>query len=473
MADPVFTLTVELAVGSMTNVTSWCTRASYSRSVSDLFSPMKADDATFEMINDVGSFSPLLNRGLIPGRKVAFTATHEGSSYNLYAGRVKRLSSRPELGERTTVIEAITEVDRLSRTHLDTGMFINTNAASLFTEIMSRSSVSSFTADILPDTAQFAWYQDTPVTNALDQLLRSGYYQYVIDGAGTHNLMGRYWGVFATSVGTVTNRFDLNYTLSDEDVINKVNLRSLPRQQLSDISTLSYIAQPIVLAAGQHTGFFVGFVDPRDSVSETVVGSIITPVASQDYYGATNSDGTGTDRTSTLSLNIAAFASSAVCSIYNSSADTVYISRFQIRGYPILAGATLGYKSENTSSQNVYGLRERNLESLLFPDQGYLRDFATTIIGDRRNPRDRLELTLKNDWPVLFTHDIGEVVSIVDSFSGVNSTWTVRAVDHDISLMSGLEHTAKMELEFFTERPWLVLDHPTYGKLDSGRQLAL
>ena len=474
MTEPVYTLAAELAVGSMTQLQSLCLRASYSREISNIFNSPGPDPALFELSNEVGSMSPLLNSGLVPGRRIELTATHGGSAFNLYAGRIKKFSTRPMLGERTTVIEAVTDVDRLNRTILSTGIFAGINAGSLFTEIMSRSGVQSFTSDTLNDSVDFAWYNDRGAIGAIEELIRSGYYQMYVDGSGTFKMRNRYFGAFSSAVDSLSSGLlDLNYSLSDNQIINSVRAQATPRKQQTSISTLAFLAQPIAIAASGHLSFFASYADPRDGITPTPVGSAITPVASQDYYASANADGTGTDHTSTLSLAFVSFGGAAVASLFNGAGNSVYLSRFQVRGYPILSGAPISVKDEDATSQAQYGISDFQLSDLLITDQNYLRDLVATLITERADPRDSVEVVMKNEFPQVVQYQVGDLLAVVNSLTGVNSSWSIRNMRHEISLTSGLEHTMVLGLEKFTPVPYLVLDDASFGKLDDGRQLAL
>lgn len=473
MANPVYTLGVELAVGSLTQLSSLCLRASFTRSIADLFTGLQGDRGLFELANDVGSLAPLLNVNLVPGRLVSFSATYAGSSFNLYKGRIKRFSNRPMVGEKTTLIESVTESDRLGRTILNTAIFTGYNAASLFTEIMTRCSVQSFTADSLTDNVDFAWYQNKNAKNAIEDLVKSGVYQAFVDGSGTFNLKSRYLGNFSTVVDTLTAGLDVNYSLDDSRIINSTKIGVVPRNQASSIQTVAYLANPVLLPASGGAGFFVTYFDPRNIGNPSPVGSIVSLVSSQDYYASANSDGTGTNFTSALSLSLTAFGASAIASIFNTNSADVWLTRFQVRGYPILKGADLHTGFDDSSSQNVYGLGALQMDDVLITNQNYIRDLALMIVGDRKNPRDFLEWTIKNEFPGCLWYSVGDNLSVVHSLAGVNSMWSVRSAQHEVSLAAGLDHSVKYNLERFSPRPWLVLDHPSYGLLDSGRQLAL
>ena len=130
-------------------------------------------------------------------------------------------------------------------------------------------------------------------------------------------------------------------------------------------------------------------------------------------------------------------------------------------------------KSEDSSSQNAYGLRESSFEENLITDYNYLRDLAFSIVGDRKEPRDAFELTMANEFPQVLSYEVGDALTVVNAHTGANSLWSIRRMQHDVVLARGLEHTARYSLGRAAPRPWLVLDHAEFGVLDGTRQLAL
>ena len=56
--------------------------------------------------------------------------------------------------------------------------------------------------------------------------------------------------------------------------------------------------------------------------------------------------------------------------------------------------------------------------------------------------------------------------------TAVGTGFVVTGLQHDIAMVRGLEHTATYRVHTHETGPWLVLDHATLGKLDSGRELA-
>jgi hypothetical protein len=474
MADPTFLLQIEFVSGSWTNIASKdLLKASWERTISDLFAPLRDDQALFELANVTGTYSPKKNSSLVPGKRIRLTATHNGSSYALYSGRIREIKQSPGFGQQTALVEALSEVERIQRTLLTTPLFTEINAGSLFTEIMTRCSVSSFSCEALADTIPFATYKDRPATEALRELVQSGNYKLFLDGNGTVQMKGRHYGVFDDSQSSLTEWHDLQYALNPDSVVNDVNLNGQPRSAATSIATLSHIGSAISIPnSGNSIGVWLAYTDPNEPSLVTPAQSVVTPVSSTDWRVSGNADGTGTDLTSAFSLSFTAFGATAVATVTNNAGTPGYLSRMQVRGYPVLRAGRFGIRTEDSSSQAVYGRQGFELENVLIQSYPYLRDYAQFIIGDRKNPRDDITSALKNQWPEQLQREPGQVVSMIESATGINSQWTVKSAEHEVSLASGLEHTTTYNVEVFNDRPWLVLDHPSFGKLDSGRQLA-
>lgn len=474
MAEPTFSLQIEFVAGSWTNISSKdVLRASWERSVADMFRPLDTDQALFQLDNIDGAYSPKKNANMVPGKRIKFSATYSGSSYGLYSGRIREIKQTPGFGNQTALIEAMNEVDRIKRTQLTTPLFTNINAGSLFTEIMTRCAVASFSCEALSDTIPFAWYKDRPADDALFELVQSGNYKLYMDGNGTVQMKGRYFGAFDDSVASLDSWLELQYALSPDSVVNEVKINGQPRMAATSIATLGHIPGPITIPASSSIGLWLAYIDPLEPSQVTPAQSVVTPVSSTDLYFAANSDGTGTNLTSGVSLSFTAFGSTAVATLTNGNGSPGWVTRFQVRGYPVLRAGQIGIRVDDSSSQAVYGRQALELANLLVQDYSYLRNLASYIKDERKNPRDDVTYARKNEWPEQLSVEPADVVSMVESSTGVNSQWSIRSIDHEVALASGVEHVSTYRVEVFSDRPWLVLDHPSFGLLDSGRVLGL
>ena len=477
MPDPVYALAIELTPNSMTTVSSDVLRATYTRTIATALRPLQADNAMFELRNEGGKYTTGRNGAvqLAIGRDIQFTATYGGSAFNLFFGRVERVRRQPLTGDNTNVVvEVVGGGDRLSRAVITTPLFTNINAGSLFTEIMTRANVASFFSDALTDTIPYAWFRDVSARFATDQLIRSGDYRMYVDGAGTVRLRSRYWATTSgTAISSLTEFFSLNINTDTREVINEAKINTIPREQITSPSTIAYISPPFTVPGSGSVGFWLQFLDPFNISQNVPVTSLVTPVASQDYYAAANSDGTGTNYTANISLTMATFGETAVVSLFNGSGNTAYLSRFQLRGYPLRALSPLGVRTENVSSQNVYGKHGFDLDNALIQDYAYIRDYSSNLVSQYKDPVDSIEIGLVNDFTSILMGDVGTTLSIVHSISNVASSWAVQNTSHDISLVDGLRHQTDFRFDRLTGANLFTLDSATLGTLDGPGVLAL
>lgn len=395
------------------------------------------------------------------------------TSYALFSGILDSVQLAPLLKDQTAVITARSVISRLDRVFLTTPLFQNITAQSLFTEIMSRSAVNSFTCDALIDAIPNIWYTNRPATDALYELVQGGNYKLVVDGAGTFNLHNRYWGGLTTATASLDSFFDFNYTLDPSTILNDVKVIAQPRKLNTGIQTICYINSAIALPSSGYAGFWLTFQDPRQPSASIPVASYITPVSSTDWMVNAAADGTGTDYTSTASFTMTAYGATAVCTVFNGNANATYLTKFQIRGYTMDLLPTLSFTNQDSSSISTYGDRGLTLDNEIIENYNYMAQLCQALVLDRAQPRDLIRVVKKNQFPFILSAQVGDVLAVVNSVSGVNSQWSIQAIHHSIELQNGLEHTLAMDIQYFSSYPWLILDDAVRGKLDSGRVLAL
>lgn len=471
-----YNIAITTFTGSSYNVTSDCLRLAYSRTLADPFAPLRADEGIFEFANFDWSFNPNVHPALRVGHLITLEYTNVLSGNVVipaYKGRIKNITLDPQLGQRTTVVEALTDFDRLSRTFIDTPLLINMPVSSLFSEVMTRTQVSSYASDLILDMVDVATFNNENVVNILNRIIKSGYYSVQADGAGTIRLRSRYFESITPPLASVLESAGLNYAITGDSIINKMTVRSQPVKQLTDISTVAFLNQPILIPSSGSTGFRVDFLDPRNAGAASMVGSIQALVSGTDYAAFTNSDATGGNLTANLSLNITLYGETAVTSIFNSAGQDAWLTTFQIRGYPLLRAAPLAVQFENSSSQQIYGLYEASFNDMLISNHEFLKDITESIVTDRQAPRDRINLDLINEQPLLWVANVGDIISVQDhANSGTFNIWSIRAMRHEISLQRGEEHRVTFSLRAPATTPWLILDNDPLGYIDADRILA-
>ncbi len=466
MAEPVYTLGIELQTGSYTDVTTRVERASWGQTIVDMFNPPAVGRAIFVLANDDGAMSPRVNSSFQPGRNIQLTVVCSSIQYSLFTGRVTDISLRSHIGARTTIVEAEDDWVRLRDVKWTTKLYSGTNAVSLFTELMSMSDVRSFQVDTVNITSDhnlgYIWYRDMPAVDALNEFVSAGNYQMLVDGAGTYQLRGRNWSRFDTNS---TPQFDVSSwaamfrsSMSRNTVYNRIKISGQQLVAALNPATVIYMPPAITgydsaipISAGLSKGFWFTYSDPfTPNRSEVPVYSMVSMVASQDWYFSANNDGTGADLTSGCTVTASFFAASGVTTYTNNNAVTAYLARSQARGYLLQPTGDLVAQIDIASSQTRFGLHVFTMSNRILQWQAneYIGSLATHIASDRKDGMHTAQLTLQNQfWVQYLNNSLGNIILVIDPFSGPDTTWRTRGTNHQLDMTKGLLHTTVYDLD--------------------------
>ena len=476
MADPVYTLGIELVSGSFTNVTSYVLRASVDRAISDVANGIVDGQLLATLDNGGAQFSPL-NAGspyypdLKVGRRVSLSATYGGSDYQIFNGRIRDIRVQPNQSRQTALVEAVDDIARLPISQAQTGLLINTNPASAFCAVMSNTGVASFSADLLADSLPYAWFNDISCAEAMRNLIESGGYQMYADTAGAVRLKSRYWGITGASVASYNEFADLAFGLAGDDVRNSIRISAQSRKPSASVSTIAWLQSPVTVPASGGAGFWLAYVDPDVPTQPTPANSVATPVSSTDWKVNASSDGLGADLTATCSLIFTAFGATAVASIFNGTPTQGYVTKFQVNGFSLQQTPPVTIQTDDSSSAGVYGKKTLAITDDLLYDPAFLGDYSNFLLRQYKEPPGKVQMAIQNIWPDCLARDLADIVSPVNSVTSINSAWTVSRISHQIELGAGLQHTTKCDLKFYPFRDWFVLDDPVQGVLDAGNRL--
>lgn len=476
MADPVYALTAEFVTGSFTDITGDVVQISVVRQLSDLFTDLTPGEMTVQFSDHDMNYAPdnsaSAYAGLVqPAIAVKLEATHSGSTYRLFAGRVDEWRPRPGIeGQRRTLMRARDEIKGLRNRTLTTSVFTNFNVGSLFVEVFSKTEVASYAIDALTDVSPFTWFRDETGAEAVQRLLRSGFFFGYVDGGGQTKIRDRYFDQEQPVVASYDELLEYSYTLNDDDVYNDISIEGIPRQA-SATSTLAWIIEPVLIAGSSWVSFELEYLDPETG-EPSPGNAMVAPVNSTDYTTDTQSGGGGTDRTATTSAATEFFGQTAVNTVFNGHGDTVYLNKFQVRGASLQRRARFLQKVDDSSSDAIYGRRSFALTNEFLQSHLVAEDYAAFLIDRHKNPAPKLQIGVKNTWPDQLAWELGDLVHVVNTLTGVASQHTITEIEHAIMIERGLEHTTIYRLGRFRDQNALILDSTDFGKLDDGRKLA-
>lgn len=397
-------------------------------------------------------------------------------TYNLFNGRIIDVDIDPAVGERTAIVELNDSMARLKEAVITTSLFANTNPGSIFTTICSLANVNSFHAGVFGDVIPLAWYRETTADKALMELVQSGRHVLFEDGAGTLIFRTRFFAVQGTLVqsmaSSVEQPFGLSYRVGGAEIINRAVITGMPRKFTSSQQTVGYIDGPVYFPGSTSISFGLNYIDPNDRNTNVPANSLVTPVSSSDFLCFTNSDGTGTNFTSSVTLAITLYGETAIATLTNVSTNAGWLTKFQIRGFAAQALPPIISDTAVNSSRANFGPRDFALESRFMGTLPQVRTYSTALVIDKKDPQPAVSLTRKNMFAHQLAIDLGDTFSAVDSNSALNGSMVVRGIRHGVALVDGLEHVTTYDLTpTFLNKP-LILNHPIFGKLDTDRELS-
>lgn len=475
-SPPSFAIEYETASATWVDVASHTLRFNCEQEIFDPLHPVRGLEALVELDNHDGTYNPSNLAVLNIGRLMRIRITDTGS--HLFYGRIKYVSIDPQPMRRSTVLNLESLLSFYNRTTVTTSMQADSNPASLFAHILSRinSTTGLFSAEAISsnDNISFAWYRDREVTGALQQLVEYGFYPLREHGDGILQLYNRSTGLVGggAAVDTVTECFGMGAVWDSAMIINKAKVSGTPRKIDTNPATVAWLEQTISVTASSAVGFWMTYVDPVEITVPTPAVSLTTPVSSSDWVLNTQSDNGGSYLMATASLAVTFFGETAVCSLYNGSGSDGYLTKFQVRGLPVRVQPYVSAEDEDSSSQINYGMHQLAVSNDFIDKRQFASWYSTHLVRERGQPVPRLNLALKNDWPLIDKIVPGRNIAVINSNAGVNSFWVVRRVVHDVSMLGGIEHVQQVEGDFLVDRPWFILDDATRGTLDDGNQLA-
>lgn len=286
---------------------------------------------------------------------------------------------------------------------------------------------------------------------------------------GILHVKNRYWGLEGQSVATYDTFYEFNYELGEEEIANYIKVSGRPRKKASTTAVVANLEGATSIDPGSTLTFWLNYYDPDTKEQDTPADEMVTPVAGTDYTANTAPDGTGTDKTSQISVSVTFFSASAKCDVTNNDTGTVYLTKFQLRGKSIQKQSLISYVTEDTTSQATYGQRDFAVESDYIGSIHYAKDYGDFLLAQKKDPHPKVNVSLKNVFPDVLARELGDIITITENNTGVSGKWIVRNIEHDINMSEALEHIISMNLEQWYDLQYLILDDAQRGKLGIGK----
>jgi hypothetical protein len=231
-----------------------------------------------------------------------------------------------------------------------------------------------------------------------------------------------------------------------DDLTTRVVYQWQPRETGSAGSVLYTMSRvPFDIAAGQSTSFAVRFQDAANPDARTGASTVITPVKGTDIL----------PNSADLDVTFSAGAYGAEVTLENTGASTLTITKFEVRGTPLLEYQSEQIIVEDATAIASYGRHSRSIRSRV-QDATTAGVHANYLLTTFKKPRRRVaELTyvVHDTTSAERARDLepGDLIRVDDSaFSGHDSKYVIVGERHRLAPGTAKSHTVTYILH-----PWI------------------
>lgn len=207
------------------------------------------------------------------------------------------------------------------------------------------------------------------------------------------------------------------------------------------------------LAPGQTKIFEAFYPNPGSTNNAVEVNAWTTPAATTDILANTASDGSGTNKTSDITIAATKSAERMTIELTNSASGVdVYLTKIQARGTAVTTNNPVIVRAIDTASQTKYGERKYEAESRFFPDTTEAQAWCDYHLAVYESPVDILTMRFsaainENIEPAL-NLDLSNRITVTGTNAsqlGFSSDFFIESVAHNVT-EGGTNHVVEWQL---------------------------
>ena len=428
--------------------------------------------------------SPLYGH-LLPGRKVKLTGNDGSTTRTLWTGFIDAINPVPAVsGANLAKIKAIGPLGYLNKFEVSTALYANLYTGALIGKVLDAAGWSESDRDIDTGIIQLPrfWVQSTKTLKALRLIEETE--SSLIEESATGSIV--YRDRHARSKDTKSTVSQATYTDASGGALSYSNIQQidplkfiynelrakmtpLDGSWILDSSALDKDTQMGVdtavlwtypettvnspsITAGATRTFVAQYPNSGSGSTSTAVDFWTTPVATTDYLANDSADGSGTNRTSSMTVTVTKRAQSMDIAIENGHSNTVYITKLQARGHKVVTKDAFEVVATDSTSQTTYGRRTYPHPGKFIPDSEEAQNWADFHVSAWKDPVPLLRVTLVGNRSTatltdIMSRNISDLVTVTatnDAGLGISEGFFLESMHHSID--SQLNHRATFTL---------------------------
>lgn len=372
---------------------------------------------------------------------------------------IEGLTWRPEEDKVRRVVEihGYDYIQYLNQYPLEKAIYTDQRSDQIIEDILTTVgySASQYELDTGLNTIGFAWFEKGDTAGErIRKICEAEEGHFYQDENGILRFENRRHYT-ATPHGTLQWTFDEDDILRWEedknvDVINRCVVKANPREVQSQMEIWK---DGIVekLERGEELTIWAEYEDPATSITN--------PVATTDYEANTQSDGSGDDKTSDVTVTLTAFTKTAKLVIQNNAGETVYMTKLRLRGTPATITSPIIHVYQDDDSVAEFETRELIIENDFIDDGSFARYLATAIVTRYKDPQKRIRILVRG-VPQL---QLKDKVRVKDQDLGTYTNYRVMRIEGKLSPGEFLQWLTLREITTTEADSWAIVGTATVG----------
>jgi len=408
--------------------------------------------------------SPLAGN-LVPGRKVKLTGNDGTTTFTLWSGFLDSIEPIPSAtGANKARLKAIGPFGYLNKFEVSTALFADTATGTLIGEVLDAAGWPEDDRDIDTGlvTLPYYWTERVQTFSALRMIEETETAMLEENASGQVVYRDR----LARSRDTRSTASQATYSDAGGAALAYSGIRQIDplkfiynelraQVQLYSVSSAATLwthpesgsASPSITAGAAKT-FTALYPTSGTASTSRAVAAWTTLAATTDYLANDAADGTGTNRTSSISISLTKRAQSMDITLTNGHSGTVYITKLQARGTKLETTDPVEVSASDSTSQTAFGKRSYPHPGRFIPDATEGQGWADFHVAVWKDPVPLLRLTIVGNRSTatltdIYTREISDRVTVTasnDAGLGIAEDFFIEQVSHKLD--SQLNHRA-------------------------------
>lgn len=341
-------------------------------------------------------YSQTIGTAILPNRPIRMNIGFYVKGQDKLISIIKGLTWRPEEDKagRSVKVHAFDYIQYLNQYPLEKAIYQNQRSDQIIDDILTTIGYSTdqYELDQGLNTIAFAWFEKGMTAGErIRKICEAEEAHFYQDESGVLRFENRRH-YSQSPHGTTQWTFNADDILAWEedknvDIINRCIVKGKPREALSvDVEVWrDSIAEEI--ERGDTLTIWADFENP--------CVSLVTPVATTDYLANTASDGSGTNKTSNISIIFTAFTKAAKIEITNNAGEKVYMTKLLVRGRPAVVYSEIEQVYQDNDSVAKYETKQLEIENDFIDNDDFAYYLARTIVRKYKDLLKRIRILAK------------------------------------------------------------------------------